>query len=71
MCMMNKALKQHYLDNLANENYMNSAIDKVADFFTHIYISQNSENIPTLNAISRKIVKCIDIDLKPLKRREL
>ena len=54
---VNKVLKLHYLANLANENYMNSAIDKVADLFTHIYISQNAENIVALNAVSRKIIK--------------
>jgi len=68
---VNKVLKLHYLANLANENYMNSAIDKVADLFTHIYISQNAENIVALNAVSRKIIKCMDMDLKPLSEETL
>ncbi|HNF63929.1 MAG TPA: hypothetical protein PKZ20_19550 [Rhodocyclaceae bacterium] len=50
---------------------MNSAIDKVADLFTHIYISQNAENIVALNAVSRKIIKCMDMDLKPLSEETL
>ena len=50
---VNKVLKLHYLANLANENYMNSATDKVADLYTHIYISQNAENIVTGKQIGR------------------